>query len=66
MLSLKPGTELAINGNNLDHPHLERTLKILRNRGIITNMTVNQVHFIKYYKKLPTIVKTPALENVNS
>jgi hypothetical protein len=52
MLSLKPGTELAINGNNLDHPHLERTLKELRNRGIITNMTVNQVHFIKYYKKL--------------
>lgn len=52
MLSLKPGTELAINGNNLDHPHLERMLKDLRNRGIITNMTVNQVHFIKYYKTL--------------
>ena len=52
MLSLKSGTELALNGNDLSHPHLERALKKLRNRGIITNMTVNQVHFIKYYKKL--------------
>jgi hypothetical protein len=52
MLSLKPGTELAINGNNLDHPHLERTLKELRNRGIITNITINQRHLAQNLCKL--------------
>ena len=52
MLSLKPGTELAINGNNLDHPHLERMLKELRNRGIITNITVNQRHLAQNFCKL--------------
>ena len=52
MLSLKPGTELAINGNNLDHPHLERMLKVLRNRGIITNITINQRHLAQNFSKL--------------
>lgn len=52
MLSLKPGTELAINGNNLDHPHLERMLKELRNRGIITNITINQRHLAQNLCKL--------------
>lgn len=52
MLSLKPGTELAINGNNLDHPHLERMLKVLRNRSIITNITINQRHLAQNFSKL--------------
>ena len=52
MLSLKPGTELAINGNNCNHPHLERMLKVLRNRGIITNITINQRHLAQNFSKL--------------
>lgn len=53
MMSLRPGTELALNGNDLSHPHLEDCLKVLRNRGIITNMTINQRHLVSH---LPTLV----------
>ena len=52
MQSLKPGTELAINGNNMDHPDLEACLKELRNRGIITNITINQRHLAQNFCKL--------------
>ena len=52
MKSLKAGTELAINGNNLDHPELEACLKELRNRGIITNITINQRHLSQNLIKL--------------
>lgn len=52
MQSLKPGTELAINGNNMDHPDLEECLKQLRNRGIITNITINQRHLTQNICKL--------------
>jgi hypothetical protein len=52
MQSLKPGTELAINGNNMDHPDLEECLKELRCRGIITNITINQRHLAQNFCKL--------------
>jgi hypothetical protein len=44
MESLKPGTELALNGNDLTHPFLEHCLYALAEQGIITNMTINQRH----------------------
>ena len=50
--TLKPGTELALNGNDLTHPDLERALELLREKGIITNMTVNQIHFASNAVKL--------------
>ena len=50
--TLKPGTELALNGNDLTHPDLERALILLAERGIITNMTVNQIHFASNAVKL--------------
>ena len=45
--TLKPYTELALNGNDLSHPELEDFLKFLKTKKIITNMTVNQKHFMK-------------------
>ena len=44
MQSLKPGTELALNGNDLTHPFLEHCLHALNTKGVITNMTINQRH----------------------
>lgn len=43
--SLRPYTELAVNGNSVDHPQLIPFLEKLKERKIIANMTVNQIHF---------------------
>lgn len=37
--------EIAINGNDLSHPDLIPFLKKLKEKKVITNMTVNQIHF---------------------
>lgn len=56
LTSLYPGIEIALNGNDLTHsdlnPENPRLLKYLKNKGAITNITVNQRHFIKHYKVL--------------
>lgn len=50
------GTELALNGNDLTHPdlnpHYPVLLHYLRAMGVVTNLTVNQKHFMKYYSIL--------------
>ena len=51
---VKPGTELAFNGNDLTHPHLERALILLKEQGVIVNITANQKHFEKNVTKLLT------------
>ena len=43
--TLKPYTEVAINGNSVDHPQLIPFLEKLKSRNIIANITVNQIHF---------------------
>lgn len=50
--TLHPYTELALNGNDLSHPDLEKFLFFLKGKKIVTNMTVNQNHFEKNYDKL--------------
>ena len=56
LTKLHPGTELALNGNDLTHPDLNPDYPILlhwlKNRGIITNLTVNQKHFLQYFDLL--------------
>lgn len=42
-------TELAINGNDLSHPDLVPFMHKMRNKKIILNMTVNQIHFEKHF-----------------
>lgn len=43
---IHPYTELAINGNNLDHPQLEEFLFRCNKKNIIVNMTVNLKDFV--------------------
>lgn len=50
--TLHPGTEIAINGNDLTHPALPNFLERMKKQGVIVNMTVNQRHFEKYFSKL--------------
>ena len=50
--TLHPLTELAINGNDMSHPDLIPFLKKLKERKVIANLTVNQIHFEKHQELL--------------
>lgn len=54
--TLHPFTELALNGNDLSHPDLIPFLKKLQAKQIITNMTVNQKHFIQHYDFIKSLI----------
>jgi hypothetical protein len=54
--TLHPYTELAINGNDLTHPNLVPFLKKMQEKKIIVNMTVNQIHFEKYFSFIDGLV----------
>lgn len=49
-------TELAINGNDLSHPDLIPFLKKLKEKKVITNMTVNQIHFEKHQDMIHDLI----------
>lgn len=49
--SIKPYTELALNGNDMTHPELIAFLKFLKSKKVFANLTVNQKHF-NIYKDL--------------
>ncbi len=40
--SLHPYTELALNGNDMDHPQLVELLEVLKEKKVIANITLNQ------------------------
>lgn len=50
--SLHPYTELALNGNDLDHPQIVDFLEFLKTKKIFANITVNQNQFFKNYDRL--------------
>lgn len=50
--TLHRGQELALNGNDLTHPQLEEFLIRMKDKGVICNLTVNQIHFIRCINKL--------------
>jgi len=50
--TLHPYTELAINGNDLSHPDLVSFMYKMREKKIILNMTVNQIHFERHFNAL--------------
>lgn len=43
--TLHPYTELAINGNDMSHPDLIPFLEKLKEKDVVCNLTVNQIHF---------------------
>lgn len=56
--SLHPYTELAIGGGNpLEHPQLEEFLAYCKERKLIVNMTVNQVHFEKAFEYIKSLTE---------
>lgn len=46
------GTEMAINANDLSHPGLEDFLIKMKNKGVYTNITINQKHLTPNVDKL--------------
>lgn len=52
--SLHPYTEMALNGNDIDHPELEKFLVFLKEKKVFANLTVHQYQFVKNYDKLKT------------
>ena len=56
--SLHPYTELAIGGGNpLEHPQLFEFLTYCKDRKLIVNMTVNQVHFEKEFEYIKSLTE---------
>ena len=54
--TIHPFTEIAINGNDLSHPDLIPFLEKMKNKNVIVNMTVNQVHFEKNEELISDLV----------
>lgn len=50
--TLHPYTELAINGNDLSHPDLVPFMYKMKEKKIILNMTVNQIHFERHFNTI--------------
>ena len=50
--TLHPYTELAINGNDLSHPDLIPFMHKMKDKKIILNMTVNQIHFERHFETI--------------
>lgn len=55
--TLHPYTELAINGNDLSHPDLAPFMLKMKEKKIILNMTVNQIHFERHFGIIKEWVK---------
>ena len=55
--TLRSGTELAIGGGNaLEHPGLKEFLIKMKEKKIFCNLTVNQIHFIKSFDFIKSLV----------
>lgn len=59
--TLHPYTELAINGNDLSHPDLLVFLQKMKDKNIIVNMTVNQIHFERHQSLIRRLVDEKAI-----
>lgn len=52
LYTLRPGTELALNGNSPLHPNLESLLKFCKERNIFANLTVQENTLLEYKNQL--------------
>ena len=55
--SVHPYTELAINGNDMDHPQLFEFLQFMKERKVVVSMTVNAKQFINNYEMIKQYVE---------
>lgn len=45
-------TEMALNGNDLDHPDIDKFLWFLKKKKVFANITVNQNQFLTNYERI--------------
>jgi MoaA/NifB/PqqE/SkfB family radical SAM enzyme len=63
--TLKPYTELAIGGGNpLSHPDLLEFLRLLKEKHIIANMTVNQKHFEENINYINNLIENDLIKGI--
>lgn len=62
--TLRPFTEVALNGNDLSHPDLFEFLIKLKRKNIIASVTVNQVHFMKFIKTITSLVELDLIKGL--
>ena len=62
--SLHPYTEMALNGNDMDHPDLERFLVFRREKNVFANMTVHQLQFMMNYERIKAYVESGLLHGI--
>lgn len=55
--TLHPYTELALNGNDMSHPDLIPFLEKLKEKKVIANMTVNQIHFERHHGMINDLIE---------
>ena len=55
--TLHPYTEIAFNGNDMDHPQLIPFLNKLKEKKVYANMTVNQKQFLDNYELIKTMAE---------
>lgn len=55
--TLHPYTEMAFNGNDMDHPQLIPFLSKLQEKKVFANMTVNQQQFMNNYELIKDLVE---------
>lgn len=62
--SLHPYTELAINGNDLSHPDLIPFLERMKEKQVVVNMTVNQIHFERHFELIQDLQEKNLIHGV--
>ena len=63
--SLHPYTEMAIGGGNIfEHPDLDLFLHILKTKKVISNITVNQQHFVQHFDQIQALVEEELIKGV--
>lgn len=62
--TIHPFTEVAINGNSLGHHQLVEFLKRMKERYVICNITINQLHFEREQAKLAFLVEHELVKGI--
>lgn len=62
--NLHPYTEVAINGNDLDHPQISRFLGLLAAQKVFCNVTVHQRQFLANFDRLNEFSKNGLIHGI--
>ena len=62
--NLHPYTEMALNGNDLDHPDLILFLKHLKKKKVFANITVHQQQFLNNYELIKKLKETKLINGI--